>query len=77
MTSITALLREHFDAELLFSDTGSFTYEIKSKDLYEEFFRCRHLFAFSNYRKDSTFLGQGNKKVTDKMEDESEGKIID
>ena len=35
------------------------------------------LFAFSNYRKDSTFLGQGNKKVTGKMEDESEGKIID
>ena len=39
MTSITALLKKHFDAELLFTDTDSLTYEIKSKDVYEEFFK--------------------------------------
>ena len=38
MTSITLLLKKHFDAELLFTDTDSLTYEIKSEDVYEEFF---------------------------------------
>ena len=36
-----------FDAELLFTNTGSLTYEIKSKEVYEEFFKQRHLFDFS------------------------------
>ena len=30
-------IKNNFDAELLFTDTDSFTYEIKSKDVYEEF----------------------------------------
>ena len=38
MTSITTLLKKHFDAKLLFTDTDSLTYEIKSEDIYEEFF---------------------------------------
>ena len=29
-------LTKHFDAELLFTDTDSLTYEIKSEDVYEE-----------------------------------------
>ena len=29
MTSITALLKKYFDAELLFTDTDSLTYETK------------------------------------------------
>ena len=32
-------IKKHFDAELLFTDTNSFTYEIKSEDVYEEFFK--------------------------------------
>ena len=36
MTSITALFRKNFDAKLLFTDTDSLTYEINSKDVYEE-----------------------------------------
>ena len=35
MTSITTLLKKYFDAELLFTDTGSLTYEIKSEDVSE------------------------------------------
>ena len=31
-------IKKNFDAELLFTDTDSLTYEIKSKDVYEEFF---------------------------------------
>ena len=66
-----------FDAELLFTDTDSLTYEIKSEDIYEEFFKHKHLFDFSNYPKDSKFFDQANKKVIGKMKDVSEGKIID
>ena len=32
-------IKKNFDAELLFADTDSLTYEIKSEDVYEEFFR--------------------------------------
>ena len=32
-------IKNNFDAELLFTDTDSLTYEIKSKDIYEEFFK--------------------------------------
>ena len=44
MTSVTTLLRKHFDAELLFTDKDSLTYEIKSKDVFEKFFKHKHLF---------------------------------
>ena len=77
MTSTTVLLKKHFDAELLFTDTDSLTYEVKSKDVYEEFFKHKHLFDFINYPEDSKFFDKANKKVIDKMKDESEGKIID
>ena len=62
---------------MLFTDTGSLTYEIKSEDFYEEFFKQRHLLHFSNYPKDSKFFDETNKKVIGKMKDVSEGKIID
>ena len=39
MTSITTLLKKHFDAELLFTDTDSLTYQIKSEDIYEKIFK--------------------------------------
>ena len=70
-------IKKHFDAELLFTDTDSLTYEIKSEDVYEEFFKHKHLFDFSNYPEDSKFFDQANKNVIGKMKDESEGKIID
>ena len=52
-------IKKHFDAELLFTDTDSFFYQIKSNHVYEEFFK--HLFDFSNYPKDSTFFEPINK----------------
>ena len=70
-------IKKNFDAELLFTDTDSFTYEIKSEDIYEEFSKHKYLFDFSNYPKDSKFFHEPNKKVFDKMKDVSEGKIID
>ena len=41
MTSIKTLLKK-IDAELLFTDTDSLTYEIKSEDVYEEYFKHKH-----------------------------------
>ena len=76
MTSVATLFKK-IDAKLLFTDTGSLTYEIKSEDVYEEFFKHKHLFDFSNYPNDSKFFDPINKKVIGKMKDVSEGKIID
>ena len=45
------LIKKNFDAKLLFTDTYSLTYEIKTEDVYEEFFRHKHLSDFSNYPK--------------------------
>ena len=39
-------IKKHFDAELLFTETDSLTYQIKSKGLYEEFLKHKHLFDF-------------------------------
>ena len=61
MTSIPTLLKK-LDAELLFTDTHSLTYEIKSKDLYEEFFKHKHLFHFSNFSNDFKFYDNQNEK---------------
>ena len=70
-------VKKHFDAELSFTDTDSLTYERKSEDVYEEFFKHKHLFNFSNYPKDSNFFDQTNKNIIDKIKYVSEGKVID
>ena len=69
MTSITTLLTK-IDAKLLFTDTDSLTYEIKSEDAYEEFFKHKHLFDFSNFSKDSKFYDILDKMVFAKIKDE-------
>ena len=51
-------IKKHFDAELLFTDTDSLTYKIKSEDDYEEFFKHKHLFDFNNDLKDSKFFDE-------------------
>ena len=53
----------------------SLTYEIKSKNVYQEFFTWKDLFEFSNYSKDSKFFNETNKKVIGKMKDEF-GRVI-
>ena len=77
MTYITTLLKKKFDAELLFTDTDSLTYEIKSENVYEEFFKWKDLFNFSNYSKDSQFFNETNKKVIGKMKDQFCGVTVD
>ena len=63
-------IKKKFDADLLFTNIDSLTYEIKSKDVYEEFFKYKHLFDLSNYPKDSKFFDSANVMVIDKMKDE-------
>ena len=61
---------------MLFTDTDSLTYEIKSNGVYEEFYEWKDLFEFSNYSKDSNLFNETNKKVIGKMKDEFGGVII-
>ena len=64
-------IKKKFDAELLFTDTGSLTYEIKREDVYVKFFKDKHLFVFSEYQ--SKVFDSTNKKVQGKMKDEYKG----
>ena len=59
---------------MLFTDTDSVTFEIKSEDAYEELFIYKHLIDFSEYQ--SKFFDPTNKIVTGKMKDEYNGKPI-
>ena len=61
----------------MFTDTDTLAYEIKSKNVYEEFFKWKDLFDFSNYSKDSKFYDESNKNVIGKMKDEMGVVIID
>ena len=70
-------IKKNFNAKLLFTDTDSLTYEIKSENVYEEFYKQKDLFDFSNYSKDSKFFDDANKKVIGKMKDEFGGVIVD
>ena len=59
----------------MFTDTDSLTYEIKSENVYEEFFKWKDLLDFSNYLKHSEFFDDVNKKVIGKTKDEFGGVI--
>ena len=69
-------VKKHVDAELLFTDTDSLTYETKSEDVYEDFLKPKHLFDLSNYPKDSKFYYAFNEGVIVKMKDQHKGKPI-
>ena len=70
-------IKNNFDAKLLLTDTDSLAYEIKSENVYEEFFKWKDLFDFTSYSKDSKFYDNSNKKVIGKIKDEMGGIIID
>ena len=40
--------KKNFDAELLFTDRDSLTYDLKSENVYENFLKWNDLFDFSN-----------------------------
>ena len=63
-------------ARLLFTDTDSLTYEIEADDVYQDFWKDKHLFDNSDYPKDSPFFDSTNKKVIGKFKDEAAGITI-
>ena len=50
---------------MLFTDTGIVTYETKSEDVYEDLFKHKYLFDFTNFSKNSNFYDSPNKMVVD------------
>ena len=59
-------IKNIYNAKLLFPDTDSLVYEIKTDDVYEDFYEDINLFDFNPV----------NKKVIGKMKDEFKGEII-
>ena len=56
-------IKKHFDAELLFTDTDSLTYEIKSEDVYEGFFSTSICLTLVTIQKIQSFLIRPIKKL--------------
>ena len=56
MVSISILSKKKFDAKLLFTDTDSLTYEIKSENAYEEFLRGKICLTLVIIQKIQNFL---------------------
>ena len=52
------------------------TYEVKTEDVYADFWADKDKFDFSDYPDGSKFHDARNKKVMGKMKDEAAGKII-
>ena len=69
-------IKSKFDAKLLLTDTDSLVYEIKTEDVYEDFYQDKNLFDFSDYPLDSKFFDHVNKKIIVKMKDGFKGRII-
>jgi hypothetical protein len=64
-------------SKLLFTDTDSLTYEIKTDDIYADMSKDKQLYDFSDYPKDHPLYSVENKKVIGKMKDESSSLIIE
>ena len=67
MTSITTLLKKNWYWIVIYWQ-GSFTYEIKSENVYQEFFKWKNLFDFLiAFQKIQIFLMRLIKKLFEKL----------
>ena len=57
---ITITIKISSDVKYLFTDTESLVYEIKTDNIYKNFYEDRNLFYFSDYAKDSKFCNSVN-----------------
>ena len=62
---------------LLFTDTGSLMYEIKTGNVCEDFSNDIEMFDFSNYSTNSNYYDNSKKLVVGKMKDETTGIAIE
>jgi hypothetical protein len=63
-------------SKLLFTDTDSLTYEIKTEDIYADMKKQKELYDFSDYPKEHPLYDVSNRKVIGKFKDETNSKII-
>ena len=66
-------IKNRYDSNsvLLFTDTDSLIYEIKTEDVYKE------MFDFSNYVTKSKYYNDSNKLVIGKMKDKTAGVVME
>ena len=62
---------------LVFTGTDSLIYEIKTKDVYEDFSKDKEILDFSNYLAKSNYYNDSNKLVLVKKKDETAGVAIE
>ena len=65
------------NSRLLFTDTDSLMYEIKTEDVYEDFSNNKEMFDFSNCSIKSQYYDNSNKLVVGKMKDETAGVAVE
>ena len=65
------------NSRLLFADTDSLMYQIKTEDAYKDFRNNTEMFDFSNYSTMSKYYDNSNKLVVGKMKDETAGVTIE
>ena len=65
------------NSRLLFTDTDSLMYEIKSEDFYEDFSKDKEMFDFKNYSPKPKYYDDSNKIVVGRMKDETSGVAIE
>ena len=65
------------NSRLLFTDTDSLMYKIKTEDVYEDFSNDKEMFDFSNYSTKSKYYDNSNKLVVGKIKDETTGVAIE
>ena len=63
-------IKSKFDANLLFTDPDSLVLKLR-EDAYEDFYKDKNLFGFSDYSLNSKFFDPVNKKGVGKMMDET------
>lgn len=73
------VMLKHFaqnDIRLLYTDTDSLIYHIKTNDIYQDFTQLKEYFDFSNYPRDHILFSEDHKKIPGYFKDETGGKII-
>ena len=70
------LLPEYPNANLCFTDTDSFLYEIKTQDIYKDLHKLKEYFDFSNYPPEHPLYSTENKTKIGLMKDECGSKSI-
>ena len=70
-------MRPNLNLKLLYSDTDSFLYVVKTNDVYEDLKEMSEHFDFSNFPKTSPLYSDSNGHKVLKWKDELAGKTIE